>query len=606
MTLTAGVVDPRSVDVRWTALSSPPTSYDLYVNGTYFGSTYNFNVRAPVTGLRPGTRYCFLVYASYFPLGAESRSNEDCVTTPDDRPPAAPSGLSAHVRSPVRIDLAWTAATDDWGLTPYRIERDGVLVGTAGGVTYSDVSANPSTRYCYVIVAVDTGGNLSPPTSGVCATTTADTQSPTAPTGLSAAATGETIALVWNPGSDDYAVAAYRIYRDGNLVQTLPAPTGLGAVETTDANLATYTQYCYEVVTVDRANNTSSPSNRACTTTSWQRSVIRAGASLNDYAGLRHTLAVDAAGKLHIAYSYYSWDPVTRSYGPSELRYINNAGGAWADRPIVASYAGDRPAIVVESSAQPQVSFRDAANGFPRYSQSSGGWQIETIALESSTGVALALDSSATPRVAFGRSAALRYGSRVNGTWSIADVPGVSSAREPALALDTSGHSHLAFVDYGSRSLFYASDASGNWTTVTLESSATSTFYSVALAVDAGGAAHISYGAYDGSGGYLKYATNRSGTWASTVIDGAVGGNVGLMSSVAVDASGAAHISYLDVLSGRLKYANDVAGAWRTYELDYASPGASGWGDTSIAIDAGRHIHIVYFWGNSLLYASRP
>jgi hypothetical protein len=62
----------------------------------------------------------------------------------------------------------------------------------------------------------------------------------------------------------------------------------------------------------------------------------------------------------------------------------------------------------------------------------------------------------------------------------------------------------------------------------------------------------------------------------------------------------------MDALSSRLKYANDVAGAWRTNELDYASPGASDWGDTSIAVDAGGQIHIVHFWGNSLLYATRP
>ena len=606
MTLTATVVDPRSVDVRWTALAAPPTSYDLYVNGSFLFSTYGSNVHVAVTGLKESTHYCFVVHARDFPFGDASRSNESCVTTPADHAPSAATGLSAAVVSPVRSDLAWTAATDDWSLAPCRIERDGVLVGTSGGVTYSDVSANPSTQYCYRIVAVDTGGNLSPPTASVCATTTADTQSPTAPTGLSAVATGEAITLVWNPSSDDYAVAAYRIYRDGALVQTVPAPTTFGAVQAIDANLGTYTQYCYEVVAADRANNTSSASNRACTTTSWQRSVIRAGSTPNDYAGLRHALVVDAAGKLHIAYSYYSWDPVTRSYGPSELRYINNTGGTWADQPIVATYAGDHLAIVLDSSAHPQVGFRDSINGFPQYAQSSSGWQVETIALESSVGVALALDSSATPRVAYGRSAALRYGSRVNDAWSIANVPGVSSGREPALALDVSGRSHLAFTDSASHSLVYVSDAGGAWNTVTLESNATSIFGSVALAVDAAGAVHISYQDYDSSGGDLKYATNKTGSWVSAVIDGAAGGNVGLESSIAVDASGVVHISYLDAASSRLKYANNVGGTWRTYEIDYASVGASGWGDTSIAVDAGGRIHIVYFWGNSLFDATRP
>ena len=50
----------------------------------------------------------------------------------DTQAPTAPSGLSATAASSTRVDLAWTAATDDVGVTGYRIYRDGAMVGSVG------------------------------------------------------------------------------------------------------------------------------------------------------------------------------------------------------------------------------------------------------------------------------------------------------------------------------------------------------------------------------------------------------------------------------------------------------------------------------------------
>ena len=65
------------------------------------------------------------------------------------------------------IDLSWGAATDNVGVTGYRIERcSGVgcnsfaQIATATGTTYKDTSVAASTSYTYRVRATDAAGNL--------------------------------------------------------------------------------------------------------------------------------------------------------------------------------------------------------------------------------------------------------------------------------------------------------------------------------------------------------------------------------------------------------------------------------------------------------------
>jgi len=49
--------------------------------------------------------------------------------------------------------LAWTASSDNAGVTRYNVLRDGVALGTAPGTTYVDTSAQPNTTYTYTVTA---------------------------------------------------------------------------------------------------------------------------------------------------------------------------------------------------------------------------------------------------------------------------------------------------------------------------------------------------------------------------------------------------------------------------------------------------------------------
>jgi chitodextrinase len=59
--------------------------------------------------------------------------------------------------------LAWTAATDNVGVTNYLLYRNGALVKTLGKVlTYKDAGLTKNTAYTYTLYATDAAGNRSP------------------------------------------------------------------------------------------------------------------------------------------------------------------------------------------------------------------------------------------------------------------------------------------------------------------------------------------------------------------------------------------------------------------------------------------------------------
>lgn len=84
-----------------------------------------------------------------------------------------PNGLQASAASASLVLLAWQAATDNVGVTGYRVFRDGVQIATPATNTHSDATVAASSNYSYTVAAVDAAGNASPPSSAAPATTPA-------------------------------------------------------------------------------------------------------------------------------------------------------------------------------------------------------------------------------------------------------------------------------------------------------------------------------------------------------------------------------------------------------------------------------------------------
>ena len=75
------------------------------------------------------------------------------------------------VVSGARVDLSWTAATDDVRVAGYRLYRGNAELATISETTYTDTTVVPGTSYAYHVVAYDGSGKTSPPSNTANATT---------------------------------------------------------------------------------------------------------------------------------------------------------------------------------------------------------------------------------------------------------------------------------------------------------------------------------------------------------------------------------------------------------------------------------------------------
>jgi fibronectin type 3 domain-containing protein len=98
----------------------------------------------------------------------------DGAPSPDTTAPSAPTGLAASATSSNRVDLSWTASTDDVGVSGYDIYRNNNLLTSVGAETsYSDLAVAADTSYSYHVRARDAAGNVSVPSNTASATTPA-------------------------------------------------------------------------------------------------------------------------------------------------------------------------------------------------------------------------------------------------------------------------------------------------------------------------------------------------------------------------------------------------------------------------------------------------
>ncbi|TFH66552.1 MAG: hypothetical protein E4G90_02955, partial [Gemmatimonadales bacterium] len=151
----AANVSSDSVQLNWTESQDDllMLGYRVYRDGSRVGSTPLTSYTD--TGLSPGTSYGYRVSAFDW-IGNESvKSTTLFVATTDGSAPSAPANLQGTAVSTSRIDLAWTASTDNVGVTGYRIYRNAAVVGTATGTSWSDTGLSEYTTYTYRVAAYD-------------------------------------------------------------------------------------------------------------------------------------------------------------------------------------------------------------------------------------------------------------------------------------------------------------------------------------------------------------------------------------------------------------------------------------------------------------------
>jgi chitodextrinase len=95
----------------------------------------------------------------------------------DTQPPSVPTGLQATGETSTSIALAWTASTDNVGVTGYHVYQvngsASTLLGSTASTSYTVTGLNASTSYTFSVSAYDAAGNVSAASATVTASTTA-------------------------------------------------------------------------------------------------------------------------------------------------------------------------------------------------------------------------------------------------------------------------------------------------------------------------------------------------------------------------------------------------------------------------------------------------
>jgi MYXO-CTERM domain-containing protein len=225
----------------------------------------------------------------------------------------------------------------------------------------------------------------------------------------------------------------------------------------------------------------------------------------------------------------------------------------------------------------------------------SCAWLIETIDKSSLVAgtTSVALDSSGHPHVAYldVTNDDLRYAWFDGASWTLETVDRDGLGWHASLALDAQDRPHIVHYDFSNSDLKYATRTADGWQTETIDSEGF-VGRKPSIEIDDGGRIHVSY--HDTGLDDLKYAV-RDGAWSIETIDSVDW--VGDHTSLALDSSGSPHISYFffknreETEFGSLRYAHRVGSDWVIESVD--EDGVVGH-FTSIALDANGAPHISY------------
>lgn len=269
VTLTARAVSTSQIDLSWTNSSNKVVG--LYVERSRSPKgPWKRVVNVPAnasscanSGLAAATTYYYRVMANDSP-----HSNVASATTlsgPTDR---APGQLSATASSSNEIDLSWNDEAGD--VTGFKIERcEGrgcsnftEIASVAANVTsYQNTNLTELTSYSYRVRAYKESSHYAY-SKTASATTSRSTVPPSVPKGVVAnAVSSSQINLSWNSEAVDSRAAGYNVFQFGERIGST------AGTSYTVKRLTPNTQYCYSVVSFDKAGNSSFQSDMACATT---------------------------------------------------------------------------------------------------------------------------------------------------------------------------------------------------------------------------------------------------------------------------------------------------------------------------------------------------
>ncbi len=503
--LFASLSSPNTIGLSWSASEddSGVAGYKVYRNNAYLDSVTG--TTATDAGLAWMTLYSYQVSA-FDAAGNESPLSAPVyLSTGDGAAPSTPADLVVSASAPGQLDLSWSAATDNVGVTGYNVYRTGALVANVSATSTVITDLGPATRHCFTVSAVDAGGNESDQSAPVCGTT------------------------LW-------AVATI-------ACEPYPYTLGFANAIAVDSQGKVHVAFVGGNSALEYASNESG---------SWLWTLVRQGTT-EGVASV--AIALDANDKAHL--SYYSVVDFTTE--TKDLKYATNAAGDWSDTTIDGAGDVGRPSSIAAGTGnQVHISYFDATNRRVKHAAWDGGWAVTTIdsggpdnqirvapngdvhvvygsnvypyplkhsLIHGGTttissigsvvggGGLIAFDQAGQVYVAYRIGYVMSYATLVDGAW-IAASAGIDSIAEE-MVVDGDGKIHFyAVSNYypaehpeGLLALLHDTDASGAWTEQISVIDRETEGSAHSLAVEPGGKVHVVY--RNSVGTCLKYATDR-------------------------------------------------------------------------------------------------
>ncbi len=242
----AVLITASEVDLTWQDNSDNEDGFKVFrQTGT---GTFNPIANLPPNStsyrdltVSPGTEYDYHIQA-YNIAGYSDFTGVSLETVP-----LAPTSLAA-VGGPNQVSLSWTAPAGAVTFNLYRgtsANGEGatpVAVGVTG-TSYTDAGLGAGTQFFYQVTAVDPGGESARSVEAAAVTTAP------APTGLSAAASGQAVALSWNPAPGAIGYNLYRAASTGGEGGT-PYAAGVTGTSYMDNAVSFGNTYYYQVTAV--------------------------------------------------------------------------------------------------------------------------------------------------------------------------------------------------------------------------------------------------------------------------------------------------------------------------------------------------------------------
>ncbi len=283
--------------------------------------------------------------------------------------------------------------------------------------------------------------------------------------------------------------------------------------------------------------------------------------------------------------------------------YVTNASGSWISN-IVDHPLWVNADIAMDSSDSVHVSYL----GFPGVTHAiytSGSWSTEVPDRKARCDASLAIDAANKVHIIYyayttqpASSKELRYATNASGAWKVSIVDTstnygcyVGDGKSLALSIDANGFAHIAYLgDYPQYGLKYATNKTGSWNSsiITLSYSK-----SPSISVDVTETIHVVYSTTPLS----KHASFTKGLWTIKVIESKEWSQ---FHSFALDAAGNKFVNYIVGNNlwggqGELRYMTAMYGGWSTSVVDYNVCAAN----TDMSLDSLGRVHISYFGSQS-------